>query len=248
MLPANRARPRAGFLQRAIPAALLALAMAPASLLAATQTLTGTRFDVVFDDAAIGLYGPLLLAGDSIVFSPIAFAANSENGAGQATLDRTVELQLLPHAGQVISAVGLIERGTYRLAGAQSDVYASGELRVSGVLNAAPQVADALVPDTFFGFTGGATQAWQGTAAVSLLGSGIAQDGGVRLSLQTILEGKTRVTDTSALRVAYIGLDPTGAAITLNVTMVPEPESWAMLLTGLAAIGALARRRRHAVA
>jgi hypothetical protein len=38
--------------------------------------------------------------------------------------------------------------------------------------------------------------------------------------------------------------NPVGLSATIQVSYVPEPETWAMLLAGLGIVGALARRQR----
>ncbi len=215
---------------------------------AATQTLSGGSFDIAFDDTATSLFGVPAIVGNSIVFSPPAFAANSTDGAGQVSVDRTINLQLMPHLGQAVQMIGLLEHGSYQLSGSQSDVYASGELRVSGLTNPAIQVSGSIIPNTLFGFTGSSVQSWQGTAAVTFDGSGIDQSAGINLRLQNLLEGKTLRTDSTPLRVAFVGLDTSGQSIALNVTMVPEPETWALLMTGLGVLGAAARRSNRKVA
>jgi hypothetical protein len=66
------------------------------------------------------------------------------------------------------------------------------------------------------------------------------------VTLQNVLTARTTTTDPNPLQVAMVQISPAGNAIALNVTMVPEPEGWAMLLAGLGVLTA-ARRRRNRV-
>jgi MYXO-CTERM domain-containing protein len=226
-------------------AAVTAWVAAPAH--AATQVLSGSHFDVIFDDSALGLFGAPSLSGDTIYFSPTAFIAQSAIGSGRITLNQSVSLQLVLHGGRSIDSISLTEGGTFRLAGSQSDVYADGELRGFGLAAPGNTLVAAITPDTGFGPNAtGSPQAWNGAATLGFAGSGIDQSAGVGVTLQNVLTARTTTTDPNPLQVAMVQISPAGNAIALNVTMVPEPEGWAMLLAGLGVLTA-ARRRRNRV-
>jgi hypothetical protein len=80
---------------------------------AATQVLSGSHFDVIFDDSALGLFGAPSLSGDTIYFSPTAFVAQSAIGSGRITLNQSVSLQLMLHGGRSIQSISLTEGGTF---------------------------------------------------------------------------------------------------------------------------------------
>jgi len=210
---------------------------------AATQVLSGSHFDLAFDDSMLGLFGTPSLSGDTIIFSPTTFVAQSVIGSGRVTLNQSVSLQLLLHAGQTIQSISLTESGSFRLAGNQSDVYADGELRGFGLATPANALVSAITPDTQFGPNAdGSPQVWNGAAALGFTGSGINQSAGVGITLQNVLTARTTTTDPNPLQVAMVQLSPAGNAIALSVTMVPEPETWAMLLAGLGVLAAARRR------
>lgn len=234
--------------RRAIASAALVLAAwVPVAAPAASATLTGSSFDVIYDTDGVGLFGTPVLTGSTISFTPAGFLAQSLDGAGPVTLDKTVSLQLVMHGGRSVRSVSLLEQGTYRLAGRQSDVYVRGELRAFGLANPAAQVVDTVTPNIFFPVTGGSLQDWQATASVNLDGAGLDQAGGLGIALQNVLDATSRATDTSAFRLAVIEKSSVAHGITLNVSMVPEPGAWAMLLAGLGALAATRRRNRTAL-
>ncbi|CAN0491935.1 unnamed protein product, partial [Phaeothamnion confervicola] len=151
------------------------------------------------------------------------------------------------HAGQTVQSISLSESGSFRLAGNQSDVYADGELRGFGLAAPDNGLVSAITPDTQFGPNAdGSPQPWNGTAALGFAGSGINQSAGVGIALQNVITARTTTTDPNPLQVAMVQISPAGSAIALTVTMVPEPESWAMLLAGLGVLAA-ARRRLNSV-
>jgi PEP-CTERM motif len=52
-------------------------------------------------------------------------------------------------------------------------------------------------------------------------------------------------TETNALAAFYVvpgGINPEDLALSVTVTQVPEPSTWAMVLAGFAGLGALAYR------
>ena len=69
------------WLARAAIAAAAAIAALPAAQ-AATVTVTGERFDLVYDDSLVGLFGTPTLSGTSLFFTPAAFKTQTLNGTG----------------------------------------------------------------------------------------------------------------------------------------------------------------------
>jgi len=215
---------------------------------AATQVISGSQFDVAYDDSALGLFGAPSLSGNTIFFSPTAFSVQSTVGQGRLNLNQSVSLQVLLHGGQSIQSISLSESGTFRLAGTQSDVYADGELSAFGLAAPGSPLVSAITPDSLFGPNAdGSPQAWNGTAVLGLAGSGIDQSAGVGVTLQNFLTARTTTTDPNPLQVDMVQISPTGNTIALNVTMVPEPESWAMLLAGMGVLAAARRRKKYTI-
>jgi hypothetical protein len=249
MTMTSRIRAHRGWKRHLAAAALAVTAVwAAGPAHAATQVLSGSHFDVAYDDSALGLFGAPSLSGNTIFFSPTAFSVQSTVGQGRLNLNQSVSLQLLLHAGQTVQSINLSETGTFRLAGTQSDVYADGELSAFGLAAPGNALVSAITPDSLFGpNANGAPQPWNGAASLDLAGSGIDQSAGVGVKLQNFLTARTTTTDPNPLQVAMVQISPAGNAIALSVTMVPELESWAMLLAGLGVLAAVRRRKKHTI-
>ena len=83
------------------------------------------------------------------------------------------------------------------------------------------------------------------TLASTYTGGFITGSGG------TVAAAQARFLDALDLGQVYFNLHTStfpGGEIRGNLSMVPEPSSWAMLLAGFGLVGAVARRRRVAVA
>ena len=219
-------------------AAAALLTFTAAGSMAASVTLTGANFDVTYDDAALGLFGSsVTLTGNQLSFFPTSFAAQSSSGI--VVTNSTIALKVSAHDGYNLSSFGLAEGGDYfyfsnSVAPMAAGVSVSGQMRVTplpGSTTSAPIVpAGVFTANSFLNFS---TTDWTATASVNApLNTKLAN-----VSIQNILAAY--VVDG----VGYSFIEKKEAFLTVGVTPVPEAETWAMMLAGLAAVGFLARRR-----
>ncbi len=113
--------------------------MQPAA--AAMITVSGTLFDVRYDDAQLdplnigqySLFGAPTISGSNIIFQPNNMFAQSTPGS-QTTPDAhktfTFNMDIVPKAGSQlqVSALSLAELGDFTLTGAGSNVHVGGQL------------------------------------------------------------------------------------------------------------------------
>lgn len=226
-----------------IVSALVLAACAAGSALAATQTLNGTTFDVQYDDALLGLFGTPSLLGDTIVFTPTNFRAESLNGQGFATANSTINLKILPHTGQDLVSVVLTERGDYVLEGAGSFVRVTGQLRSFDLGNPLYEVTDTItvLPSTPLNLLDGQLHNWVAEASLDYASdANLADTRGVNLTVQNNLRA---FTPTGTESLAYIEKKFAGDTITVVVTTVPEPSSVALFALGAAGLAARSHTR-----
>jgi hypothetical protein len=228
------------WLARAAIAAAAAIAALPAAQ-AATVTVTGERFDLVYDDSLVGLFGTPTLSGTSLFFTPAAFKTQTLNGTGLDEASALLNFRVLPHANWTLDGVDLLERGSYLLRGADSFVSASGLLRVFGVADPASEQVAALQATAPFGLANGVAQAWTATAALAFGGAPLDGSLGYHVSFSNLLESYTESAATGPRR-AYI--DTGFAMFNFAVSPVPEPTAPLMMLAGVAVAGLVGRRRR----
>jgi hypothetical protein len=95
-------------------------------------TLSGHQFDLRYDTAEVGLFGTPTLVGNTILFTPSAFSAQSLNGAGTFNVSSSLAIELVAHSGFRFGSLGIGEAGDYRLSGAGSSVGVSGLFSASG--------------------------------------------------------------------------------------------------------------------
>jgi len=77
-------------LLRTLRTATAALAIVCSAANADPVTLSGTHFNLTYDDATLGLFNAPTLNGDTISFVFNAFAVESLNGQGFATTNSTL--------------------------------------------------------------------------------------------------------------------------------------------------------------
>lgn len=220
----------------AIVTGACALVLAPTSALAfvpwSNPSGSGAWFTWSNGGSATGQFGsPTLVGGDTFLFSPAGFRAQSAGG-GSASISDTLEFDLDAGAGAYFSQIAISELGDYGVIGAAGgSVSASGMLTVNDRASSA-SFSGALVTTPGAPITSG-TGSWQGTATATLPG----------LS-NPLTRIHVRLTnDLVAISVpgsiAFIEKKVVGSSVALQI--LPAPSSLALLgLGGLA----VSRRRR----
>lgn len=212
-------------------------------------TVSGTNVSFTYDADNLGLFGAPTVSGDSLIFTPTNFVAQSTDGAGYDLTSSTVNISITANTGYQFSTVSLTERGDYALIGDDAEVSLGGQIRVFDLDDPfANEVTDNIVATapfdvhtTLAGFT---TTNWTANASVVVPGASAGWGGddgivdGVNVTLENILIART----TQVGSLAYIEKKFAGTSII--ITAVPEADTYAMLLAGLGLVGFMARRVR----
>lgn len=208
---------------------------------AASVTLAGTTVNFTFDDALLGLFGPANVSGNTLYFTPVAFEAQSLNGAGFALANDTMNIQVAAHDGWSFAGMGLLERGDYLLFGTGSMVDVAGQIRAFDLANPFTELTASIGAAAPLDLPGIPTHNWQADAALDLSAWNDART--LNVTVQNLLLASTGVSPSLAfIEKKFVGLTPA----MLAVTPVPEADTYAMMLAGLGLVGWIARRRRSA--
>lgn len=199
------------------------------------------------------LFGAPTIAGDTLDFDPVGFAASSSGGGAPDVTDANLVFEIEANASQIIDKLLLTEAGSYTLVGtgtAATQVQISAPVfidieEVDGVGINPLEIQTALVfsPGSIFNLpaNGGVGVVWTGMLMVDITGALIS-------NAISFADGATKISvDMSNILVALSELEST-ASITKNdadgvtVTVLPEPATAHLLLLGLGAVLALRRR------
>lgn len=175
-----------------------------------------------------GLFGsPVLVGGDTFVFFPSGFRAESNNGVAASAYDR-LEVQIDAHAGFSFSDIRITEYGDYGVIG-------TGEVSVGGTLFVTDLATFNVYTDNLLSNPGSPITSgignWSATAGVSV---GAANATSMRIVLNNNLFA---ITDGTS--VAWIEKKVFGQAV--GIQIIPTPGTVAIAGFGVLA---LARRRR----
>lgn len=212
---------------------------------ARADTLVGTNFDVIYNPAAVGLFGLPSIGGNTVFFTPNDFKAESLNGAGIVSNNQTIVFDIVPHAGFQVTGSSLIERGDYLLRNASSLVDVQGQTRGFAIANPLVEVNDNIVASSPMTTLNVATN-WTATSFLDLSALQVSNSG-YRITIENLLMAYTEPT-ASGLRQAFIEKKFAGETIALTVigvAAIPEPQTYAMFLAGFGLLGFLAHRRKH---
>lgn len=210
------------------------------------ETLVGTTITYVYDkdQAAVALFGEPILVGDTVVFTPLNFRAESTNGAPGSDVvsaNFVFENVYANDANAWIDSINVSEEGDYRI---DTDGYVSVDLRLQGSTNSGSTFGRGVDTASFSssGDSGG-IQEW-GTLSASLSGSDIVdpfsgESVGPQNSLTIGIQNNlTAITDANG-ETAWVEKKLNFTA----VSAVPLPA--AAWLFGSAMIGLLAVGRRR---
>ncbi len=206
-------------------------------------TLVGTDVSFTFDDAT--LFGSGIVVGNSLVFQPPAFKAESLNGAGAVTASDTLIIDVVATTpGYDITSLAMQEQGDYRRKGVDASVAASGRLGVTSTTTTCGILAcnDASIFNVAgLGDTGGATVAWSGGTSVNLADTaGWGSDTSLQISFQNNLSATTLNGGEEAFIQKKLG------GVGLIVNPVPVPAALWLFGSGLLALAGVSRRRSRA--
>ena len=219
-------------MKNAFKISLLALALLSANAQAATQRLDGAYFDVIYDDSKLGLFGDLELAGNTLLFSPYEFVAESTSKRWDIARS-TFSFWIEADAGHHLAGATLIEGGYYSLLGKSAEAFAAGGTQVVDWRTPSVATSEGLAV-SYDPATRGASGNWQ-AVSTQTFASGASK---VRFTIENMLFA------SAGSKTGYSVIEKKYASLT--VSAVPEPESYAMLLAGLGIIGAVVRRRKTA--
>jgi hypothetical protein len=234
-----------------ISLALSLIAVSPAH--AAIQTITGTNFDLVYDDTKLGLFGAPSLAGNNIFFTPNSFKAESLNGAGIVTTNSTINgMQLVAKNGFQFGSIDLTEFGDYLMRDAESFVSVNGQLRAfDGANFAATNTSASLIVSstTPLNIIDGFNHDWlaaasitNATASKSGLTGWLSNASVVNITVENLLTAYTEAGPGP--EQAFIEKKAIGVGLVVT-SAVPEPGVWSSLSAGLFLLSMMASRRKN---
>lgn len=207
---------------------------------AASVTLSGSFFDVTYDDALTGLFGTPVLIGNTLTWAPSGspgFSASSY-GQGIKVTNSTFALTVTAKDNYLINGASLLEGGDYFFFGDNSGVSATGQLRGRSLDTAgAPTSVSSIVAGAFtanasFDFS---TTDWSATALVTL-------DEASKSATFTIQNLLAAYNPPGSFPTAAF-IEKKSVDLAVAVTAVPEADTYAMMLAGLGMLGLMAKRR-----
>jgi hypothetical protein len=200
---------------------------------ASAATLSGNNVSFSFDNAALGLFGSASVVGDSLVFAPTNFIADSTT----PNATQTVNITVTADPGYFLSAFNLAEQGGYNLDSGMA--YLQGNfsaLDIEG--NTSLSVASNIVGPAFVAGTSGS---WQGGAALVLPASGWGGADGLVTSVSLTINNYLFATGGGQIWKQAVAIEAVAAPI-------PEADTPLMMLAGLGLVGLMAARRARLAA
>lgn len=235
-------RSQSGRWPRAIEAVLIMTALAGTlspTAHGAMQTLSGSSFDLTYDDALLGLWGAPSLSGTTIFFTPTSFLAQSTNGSpptgGVVATTSTINLTLTAKPGFSFGTLALTERGDYVLNGAGSSVSVGGQLIAFDQSNPINSYSASFInpsPTTPLTTNNNSLQPWQAGASLAVGLPPFFDPTVLRVTLQNQLIATTTPAG-GAGSLAFIQKKFAGAPVTLEVLPLPEPGAMLLVSIGL---------------
>lgn len=223
---------------RLLPLGLAAVVAAPAH--ATLVTLNGSSVDFVIDDSQLGLYGMPTVAGDSLLFFPTNFRAESTNGAGTHLTNGTISFEVRSRNGTTVDlgAVSVYEFGDYSITpNSGNSVSASARLDAVNLQAPVPPASDKWDIQQTGTLTASGVNDWSLVTNVNFRQVWLSPTDDVQVVIQNNLSATSLLNGTEA----WIQKKVQGLVV--QVQVVPLPAALPLLLTGLAGFGVFVRRR-----
>ena len=224
-------------------AALALVLMGGSGAALADGSFVGSHFTVSYLSADQNMFGtPTLLSNDVLRWRPPLFSTDTDFGPVTSTALVTIQAD----AGYTLTGFTFYERGNYEAGatdgGGTASVRASGFAKITRLTPAASSVTHTFdtgiisTPtfDAVAGFDNGPSS-WDAATAPIALSLGTTK---IQVQISNLLWASANAEGFSQLR-------KTTADLGITTSPVPEPETYAMMLAGLGALGFLARRRRN---
>jgi hypothetical protein len=199
---------------------------------------TASFFDWSDGGSDHGMFGdPTLIGGDTFMFTPEDFRAESADGMPDAAHDR-LQVDLTAHSGQSFTSIMITEGGDYGMFG--PDDNGAGAVVAMGagfVLNrmGGPTAMDAFISGPYVDEDGLTQGFWDGGVTIDLM----AQNNDEPLTDLRL------VFNNNLLAISHVGTISFIQKKTFFITFTPEPAS-ALLLASGGGLLLLRRRRRTA--
>ena len=137
----------------------------------AIQTITGSNFDLIYDDTKLGFFWRAKFSWQQHFFTPNNFKAESLNGSGIVTSNSIInDMQLVAKNGFRFVPIDVTEFGDYLMRGPESFVSVSGQLRAfNGAYFAAINTAASLIvsANTPLSIIDGLNHDWQASESIT---------------------------------------------------------------------------------
>ncbi|MFG0257198.1 MAG: hypothetical protein ACF8GE_04780 [Phycisphaerales bacterium JB043] len=194
---------------------------------------SATGFDWMNGGSTTGLYGdPTLVNGNTLLFFPNSFRADSADGVTDIVTD-TLVVDILANIGSEIDSIVISEFGDYAINGAgQIDIV--GDVTITDLNDPGRQAMDSLVVNPGNTITAAGNGSWDGSMVIDLAGLGGDSWTWIHIELTNTLTAQSQ-SGTSSFVSKKIG----GAGI--QMTLIPTPGAGVLLGIG----GLFAARRRR---
>jgi hypothetical protein len=206
--------------------AIVAVQFACVGAASAAWSGSAPYFDYSNGGSDNGLFGdPVIVGGNTFVFTPDAFRADSADGVAGSATDRLF-IDITMHSTYALGGVRIQEGGHYGITGTGS-VNSTSELCVTDLDIPRALTCATWVTNPVFPVTSGSGN-WSGSLNLDTSGD-FPEWTHFRVELTNVLEAFSGAGSTSFI-------DKTLAGAQIQITIIPEPASLALLLLGLAVL------------
>jgi hypothetical protein len=210
-------------------------------------TLSGTNVDFIIDDTQSGLalYGGMpTVAGDSLLFFPSTFRAQSNNGAGTVSVFATINFQVVAHSGNLaLGAVTVSEVGDYfNTPGAGGSVSAVAQLGAINLMAGNPAGSFRQDIEQTGAISAGGAGGWNLVTNIDFRQVWLTPTSRTQLEIQNNLSA------TSILNPSESWIQKKFEGMVVEVQVVPLPASLWLLVSAMGSWFGFARSRSRTVA